>query len=198
MNKKCQFCDVRLSVEGGYYVCRGCGLYQGMFLCAHTSQTTCEISPTYTNFKIPYTRMRRFSRLVKRLIGIGPAIDPEIIVYVQKQKPRNYEDVMRCVRSYRKDTGMKPVCFSRIPMVYTLVMGRRTPSLSPEEIRLLEIAFRLVDQEMFTQRMVKFPYNYILPQLLRLPHIKKIYWCKSRNHGKNDQTAFMPTSDGAI
>ena len=173
MSEKCKICDVRLIVEGGYYVCRSCGLQKGMFLCARTSQRTCELSPTYTHFKIPYTRLRRFSRLVKRLIGIGPAIDPEIIVYVQKQKPRNYGDVMRCVRSYRKDTGMKPVCFSRIPMVYTLVMGTRTPTLSPEEIRLLEFAFRIVDQERYSQKMIKFPYNFILPRLLRLPHIKK-------------------------
>jgi hypothetical protein len=75
---------------------------------------------------------------------------------------------MRCVRHYRKDTGMKPVCFSRIPMVYTLVMGKRTPTLSPDEIRVLEIAFRLIDEERFTQRMVKFPYNFILQRLLRL------------------------------
>jgi hypothetical protein len=30
-------------------------------------------------------------------------------------------------------------------MVYTLVMGKRTPTLSPEEIRVLEWAFQLVD-----------------------------------------------------
>jgi ABC-type transporter MlaC component len=47
-------------------------------------------------------------------------------------------------------------------MVYTLVMGKRTPTLTPEEIRVLEFAFRLVDEERYTQRMVKFPYNFIL------------------------------------
>jgi hypothetical protein len=145
----------------------------GMYLCARTSQKHNELSPVFSHYKIPYTRLRRFARLVKRLIGIGPAIDPEIVVYVQKQRPRSYADVMRCVRSYRKDTGQKPVCFSRIPMVYTLVMGKRTPTLSPDEIRVLECAFRLVGEERFTQRMVKFPYNFLLQRLLRLPHVKK-------------------------
>jgi hypothetical protein len=58
-------------------------------------------------------------------------------------------------------------------MVYTLVIGKRTPTLSPEEIRVLEFAFRLIDEERFTQRMVKFPYNFILQRILRLQHVKK-------------------------
>jgi hypothetical protein len=78
----CERCDIPLSVDDGYYVCRGCGLQQGMYLCAHTSQKNNELSPVRNHYKIPYTRLRRFARLVKRLIGIGPAIDPEIIVYV--------------------------------------------------------------------------------------------------------------------
>lgn len=169
----CKKCNIPLFVENGYYVCRSCGQQYGMFLCARISQKHSELSPVRNYYKIPYTRVRRFARLVKRLIGIGPSIDPAIVVYVQKRRPRTYADVMRCVRNYRKDTGLKPVCFSRIPMVYTLVLGKRTPSLTPEEIHVLEIAFRIIDEERFTHQMIKFPYNYILQKLLRLDHIKK-------------------------
>lgn len=178
----CTKCDIPISIENGYFVCRGCGDVHGVYLCATTSAKHHELTPSRgLQLKVPYTRVRRFARLVKRLIGVGPAIKPDIIVYVQKQKPRSYADVMRCIRNYRRDTGQKPVCFSRIPMVYTLVCGKRTPTLSPDEIRLLEIAFRIIERERSKARMVKFPYNYILQRLLRLPHIKKNIGARAEN-----------------
>ena len=174
MKCDCRKGDERIEVHGGFSVCINCGTEFGVYLSAAYSANNSEL---YRNkfYRQPYCRANRFSRLVKRVCGMGPRIPDELIHFCIDRNPTNYKHVQYLVKIFRRETGSRPVGYAQIPSLYRIVMGDSNglPILCPSEIQFVVGVFRELDYYSRHACQKKFAYNFILRAIFTLPHVQK-------------------------
>lgn len=156
-------CSEPLASRDGFLVCLQCGKVARRHLdTRHTSYTQC-----FGYVKPGYSRKNRFEKkLIASLRCLAHYnIDVKLVAHLKTLNIETPEQLLVGIAQYPKKKPRKPYMYATY---YWRALGKHAPPMTPNDIRLLDLAF---DQIYFAWRRLhvngpQFPYAYLMRKIV--------------------------------